>query len=361
MTLNLNGHTIDRNVPKPEADGEVIYIDSDADVIINDGTIRGGWSDTGAGGIHIKGGAKVTLNNVNITGNSAEDDHGSAIAIYGGAELIMNGGSISYNIVYSDDIEAYGTLYVDDGSTVVLNDVTISKNDGKEGAALYIDDGKVTLNNCTIENNETNDYMYSLICIYDGELIINGGEIKNNGDFYYKPDYMFLLYDDVKISISGGCKITGNQTRIMFYQGEGSDVYCYINECEIADNFCPLYPFGHFVDTALYTYTKCKFNNNNRGGVGESVFIGTIYDEISLINCDLGDSTFKNKQYIDFGDGVGAGSIFGEGSLTMIISLLALVASIGSICICFVLYNFYKKKVVPAVAPAAAEATDDKE
>jgi hypothetical protein len=253
MTLNLNGHTIDRNVPKPEADGEVIYVNSDADVIINDGTIRGGWSDNGAGGIHIKGGAKVTLNNVNIIGNSAEDDHGSAIAIYGGAELIMNGGSISYNIVYSDDIEAYGTLYVDDGSTVVLNDVTISKNDGKEGAALYIDDGKVTLNNCIIENNETNDYMYSLICIYDGELIINGGEIKNNGDFYYKPDYMFLLYDDVKISIYGGCKITGNQTGIMFYQGEGSDVYCYINECEITDNFCPLYPDGNFVDKALYT------------------------------------------------------------------------------------------------------------
>ena len=357
MTLNLNGFTIDRNVPKPEADGEVIYIDSDADVIINNGTIRGGWSDTGAGGIQIKGGAKVTLNNVNITGNSAEDDHGSAIAMYGGAELIMNGGSISHNLVYSEEIEAYGTVYVDGGSTVVLNDVTISENDGLEGAALYIEDGKVTLNNCTIENNETNDYMYSLICIYDGELIINGGEIKNNGDFYYKPYTLFLLYDDIKVSISDGCKITGNQTSRMYWQAEGSDVYFNISESEITDNFCPIYPYGSFVDKASYTYTECKFNNNNRGGLAESVFIGTPYDETALINCEFGDTTFTNKQYLDFGNGVGVGSIFGEGSLSMIVSILSLIAS-GVAIFLTVYYN--KKKAVPATANNATE-TDEEE
>ena len=49
ITLNLNNHTINRNLKEWEYDGEVIYIDDNADVIINNGTITGGWSCIGAG------------------------------------------------------------------------------------------------------------------------------------------------------------------------------------------------------------------------------------------------------------------------------------------------------------------------
>jgi hypothetical protein len=107
---------------------------------------------------------------------------------------------------------------------------------------------------------------------------------------------------------------------------------------------------------------NCTLNNNEYTGKKhseESVDIKVVKKNILEIDGgDLGDTTFNDKSMVA---GVGVGSIFGEGSLTMVISLLALVASIGSICICFVLCHFYKKKVVPAVAPAAAEATDDKE
>ena len=101
VTLNLRNHTINRGLTEWEWDGEVIYIDNDADVIINEGTITGGWSNNGAGGIHINRGAKVVLNNVNVVGNTVEDDDGSAIAVYDGATLTMNGGSISNNTLYT--------------------------------------------------------------------------------------------------------------------------------------------------------------------------------------------------------------------------------------------------------------------
>ncbi|MBR0443132.1 MAG: hypothetical protein IIX15_02205, partial [Clostridia bacterium] len=42
VTLNLNGHTIDRGLTEDENDGEIIFINDDADVIINNGTITGG-------------------------------------------------------------------------------------------------------------------------------------------------------------------------------------------------------------------------------------------------------------------------------------------------------------------------------
>ena len=82
ITINLNGHTINRGLKEYEYDGEVMYVEEDADVIINNGTITGGWSCNGAGGIHITNDACVTLNNVNVVGNKVDDDYGVGIAVY---------------------------------------------------------------------------------------------------------------------------------------------------------------------------------------------------------------------------------------------------------------------------------------
>ena len=70
VTLNMNNHTIDRGLKVLKEDGEVIFIDTDADVIINNGTIKGGFGDVGAGAIEIMDNARVTLNNVNIIDNN---------------------------------------------------------------------------------------------------------------------------------------------------------------------------------------------------------------------------------------------------------------------------------------------------
>ena len=97
VTLNLNGHTINRGLYACKGDGEVMYIDTGADIVINNGTITGGFSTNGAGGIHINDDAFVVLNNVNVIKNSVTEDDGAGIAIYDDATLIMNGGSISDN------------------------------------------------------------------------------------------------------------------------------------------------------------------------------------------------------------------------------------------------------------------------
>ena len=81
VTLNLNGHTINRGLTTWQYNGEVMYIDEKADVIINDGTITGGWSCNGAGGIHVNN-ANGTLNDVHVDGNHVDDDDGAAIALY---------------------------------------------------------------------------------------------------------------------------------------------------------------------------------------------------------------------------------------------------------------------------------------
>lgn len=99
VIINLNGHTINRGLKEDQGDGHVILIASDAEVTINNGTITGGYSNDEGGGLYIKPSASVTLNDVNVTGNTLKGDDGTGIYMYGGATLTMNGGSISSNIL----------------------------------------------------------------------------------------------------------------------------------------------------------------------------------------------------------------------------------------------------------------------
>ena len=180
ITINLNGHKINRGLgDNNEYDGEVIFVNDDADLIINGGksgdpivksgenpdnvpmgVITGGNSDNGAGGIHIDDGARVTLNNVNLIGNAVDDDDGSAIAAYDGAVLTMNGGSISNNTLWRShnaNVTPYGGVYVND-STAYFNNVEFADNifrgyDHSYGVALYVRSSDVTLENCTFKHN----------------------------------------------------------------------------------------------------------------------------------------------------------------------------------------------------------------
>ena len=356
VTINLGGHTIDRKLSEAQGDGEVIYIAADADVIINNGTITGGFSDNGAGGIHVKDNARVTLNDVHVDGNCVEDDDGAGIAVYGGAELIMNGGSISGNTLYTDDVASRGALCVKDGSTATLTDVIISGNDGEKASVFYVHGGELTLTNCIVENNAKYFYSASIFYMYDADLYIDGGEIKNNGYESKAAEQMFMLYDDINMTVSD-CKITGNKAEYMFMPSETINMYCDFSGCEFTDNYGLVSCYPHrFIDTAKYTFTDCKFNNNNTGELHKAEIVGSEYINLKLIDCDLGDTVLAGKNYIDFGNGAGVGSLFGTGSLTMIVAILALVASCASVYLVVDL----KKKLVPATANKAAE-TDDEE
>ena len=69
-----------------------MYIDNKADVIINDGTITGGYGASGdAGGMDIQYNAKVTLNKVHVIGNRSKWD-GGGIFVGSGSILTVNGG-----------------------------------------------------------------------------------------------------------------------------------------------------------------------------------------------------------------------------------------------------------------------------
>lgn len=316
VTINMKGHTINRGLaPSLLTDGEVIYIDEGADVIINDGTITGGCSENGAGGIHINDEAMVTLNNVNIVGNTTDDDDGGGIAIYDNAILVMNGGSISNNILRGPTYDCYGgAIYINE-STATFNGVTfknnIVKDDNEYGAAIYADESTVTINECIFDGNGIEDAKneslaaISIIHATDSSITVKKSTFTNNGDLHYEGnqnDYRnvsSLFYLDGSSLIMEGCGVTENTLGHLFQTTDNSEFF--ISGTNITrNNATVLKSTGHAIDSY---FNGCTFGNNNT-----SSYMGNKYSflkysfavnsPVTFYNCDMGNSTYSNPANI---------------------------------------------------------------
>jgi hypothetical protein len=147
----------------------------------------------------------------------------------------------------------------------------------------------------------------------------------------------------------------------------------YVSDATFTDNGSSII-YAHRILSEDSYFRNCTFNNNlmTKPELMDAFTNDGSYDPFSfdisectltLENCDMGNSTYDGLEYIKFVDCENApkgrarrfGSIFGEGSLTMIVALLALIAS-GVAIFLTVYYN--KQKAAP-VAVDAKEAEDE--
>jgi hypothetical protein len=220
-----------------------------------------------------------------------------------GCEIISNGVYAKINEISGQG--SYSTIHVAGGSTFTIKNTTITEN----GSDQYRDD---------VSPGQTGNYC-SLIRVKDSsQLTLDACTITENLSNHYILD---VAYGDN-----------------------------YILNTTIKDNVASVFT-GHNAE-----FTNCTFNNNANNPTFE---IRSLDQSVSFTGCDLGDSVFNDRSRATFDGAVGVGSIFGEGSLTMIVAILALIAS-GVAIFLIVYYN--KKKVVPVAANGAADTeTDDEE
>ncbi len=342
VTLNMNGHTINRGLTQAQDNGEVMFIAECADVIINDGTITGGFSENGVGGIHIDEDASVVLNNVNVTENAVTADDGAGIAVYEDATLIMNRGSISNNISHhyiSDSfnitIHPYGALYVND-ATVVLNEVTLDGNlttDRKaQGVAIYATDSNVTMTDCTLSGNAVDsnesENAESVIAAYDSKLILTNTNFTGNVSKANNGNTRLFYLEDSRLTMQGG-KITGNGPAELFGVLDSEAEF---KRVTITDNASGVLSVNN--DSQKVTMTECTLGNNTPSTRNPEILVAT-KGTLVMADCKLGDSTFNDKTLVEFVNGVRgramSASLFGEGSLAMIVAFVALIVSVASI------------------------------
>ena len=317
MTLNMNGHTINRRCPRGVENGEVIYIDDDADVIINDGTITGGNSYTGAGGIHVIDDAKLTLNNVHIIGNIIDDCDGAGMVL-DGAHLIMNGGSFQNNVAGGESLNAYGgAIYINDGSAT-FNGVTFKNNVVKEdnhyGVAIYADDSTVTINECVIDGNgvknDANKALVatSIIHAVDSSITVKKTSFTNNGDIHYEGKQnnyknvsaLFLL-DDSTLIMEDHNSITNNRTAQLIQAIDGGEFF--ISDTTFTNNNSIVLSSDFHINDRYFL--NCTFNNNKISDYDGSKYSFASHtfitqNSITFYDCDMGDSTYSNPESIRF-------------------------------------------------------------
>jgi hypothetical protein len=101
---------------------------------------------------------------------------------------------------------------------------------------------------------------------------------------------------------------------------------------------------GDYISSGYFE--ACTFANNRLSEEYYSFYIHP-RDTLTFRDCDMGDSDYNDKSRVIFEDAEGnqlPASIFGKGSLTMIVAFAALVVSIAAIMI----NVSSKKKTAPA-------------
>ncbi len=230
ITIDLNGHVLDRQLSKSDNDGHVIEVKDGAVLTINDsvgsGVITGGYAERG-GGINIGESGSCIINGGTILGNKASVDGGG---IYVHGSLIMNGGSVDGN--YAADTA--GGIYCDNIGTINLNNAIISNNTSEnEGGAMriHLKNNDSSIIGCEITGNKskTNDggalsidadgktfriidtiisdnhaaETGGAIELWEGTLIMNGCTVSNN---YAREDGGAILNDDCTLEIGSSDK-----------------------------------------------------------------------------------------------------------------------------------------------------------
>lgn len=220
ITIDLNGHTIDRNLADQEAmeNGEVFHVAQGASLTITDssintetpygkGLVTGGNNDSDGGGIHNVG--VFYLNGGNISLNKTNGLGGGVFNKEGNATFEMNGGAILENVAASagggvcnkntftmtggliDHNEAIGVeyggggLYNDDNSTFVMAGGTISNNIGDLGGAIQ-NFGIATIYGGNIEGNTAN--LSGNGIFQNGSMNLSGNPVFGTNDVVYLPE-----------------------------------------------------------------------------------------------------------------------------------------------------------------------------
>ncbi|MBO7436310.1 MAG: InlB B-repeat-containing protein [Bacteroidaceae bacterium] len=214
VTLDLNGHTLNRNLTEAVANGFVIKVEGT--LTINDssdpntGSITGGYSSSHGGGVYMYGFLSTStfiMNGGNITGNNASKKGGGVYVDHG--SFTMNGGTISNNT--ATNTNSGGGVYVS-GSNGVFNMTggTICGNTGNEGAGVFVGSsgenlGSFTLSGGTICDNRgsAGGGVYS-----HGNFTMSGGNISNNIVSYSTGGGVYI--GNGSFNISGSPVITGN-------------------------------------------------------------------------------------------------------------------------------------------------------
>ena len=251
VTLDLNGHTINRNLTAAVSNGYVIRVEGT--LTINDssdsntGTITGGYNSYQGGGVYVSG--NFTMNGGTISNNTATYSvSGGGVYVDGSNGVFnMNGGTICGNTGH----DGGGVFVGSSGNNLgvfTMTGGTISGNTGYNGGGVN-NLGIFTMTGGNISNNDITSYNGGGVYMENGSFNISGspvisGNIKR-GSSTSSPDNVCLksgkvitvtgaLTNAARIGVTTWTKPTAG-TPVTFVQGSSytptiGDISCFSSD-----------------------------------------------------------------------------------------------------------------------------------
>ena len=325
VTIDLNGHKLDRQLTDYESDGQVISIGENASLTLNGsvertftlqdtdltigGIVTGGMSNNSGGGIQLSQGSVLNLNHVGIVGNSAGgvSPNGGGIQITGSnCVLNMKNGSI---ISYNDSKSLGGGIYVGgDNASISMSNSSISNNTANNGGGIYsyYAGTNIILNeNSTIDKNLAS---YSGGGIYfkasnsslnsddkTGKICENAAGVENsNHNSYGGGLYYDLSSEENNTASIQNISFENNVVK----DGNGGAIYSGINRLQISNSTFTSNSSAQggaiFIDANKNIVSDCTISNNTATDNGGAIYVN---DEYSL--GIEGQCTIKDNQEYD--------------------------------------------------------------
>ena len=177
ITIDLNGHTIDRGLAGSDAVNDGYVIKVEGDLTLTDGsdektgTITGGNNSSYyCGGVFVKGTGTFTMNGGTISGNKTENS-GGGVYVLGGGTFTMNDGAITGNTA-----ELYGGGVCVLRSTFTMNGGTITGNSAEQyGGGVFVEYGAFIMNEGSISGNTTEQYGGGVYVYQTGIFYLRNG------------------------------------------------------------------------------------------------------------------------------------------------------------------------------------------
>ena len=321
--IDMNGHSITRT-DADESNGEVFCLDKNVKLTLtagkdvsrnfifeggerdgsnknltSGGLVTGGTSTGGAGGIHMKYGSELTLDNVAVAGNRSKENwigaHGQGAGIYiadNYCKLTMkNNAQIAYN--YADDDG--GGIYSNGKYTTITmdEDSSIYNNSGEDGGGICLSytffSVTSTDNTAEISHNRSrvnSDRGGGGICI-ERNFIGNYGAVKgitfNENSTSDRGGALYIKQTGVTVS---NCKIKGNKA------SEGGGIYNEnssntISGCTIENNEAEIYGGGVLANYEYSVGLSGKLiikNNTRKDGSADDLFLQGTGDTRAYLN-----------------------------------------------------------------------------
>ena len=195
VTLDLNGHTIDRGLTAPKDNGYVIFVRGALTLTdsAEGGTITGGNNSGSGGGVYVYGGT-FTMTGGSITKNTASES-GGGVYVVSNAVLTLSGGSITDN-----EASYGGGAFAALNTTLILSCGGISGNTATvSGGGVYASlDSKVTLSDGSISENTARNYgggvyLDSSTFTMNGSAEVAGNTAASGGGIWIASDGAFTM------------------------------------------------------------------------------------------------------------------------------------------------------------------------